>query len=89
MKKFKKLRTVAALMAALFMVQAIPFSAIAVGGEINGTIDHEAIIDQMHAPNEDLADNQVIQIYSITIGTLYKNNIGNAYFDNVELTPVN
>lgn len=51
--------------------------------------DWQYVSAELNAPNEDLADNQVIQIYSITIGTLYKNNIGNAYFDNVELTPVN
>lgn len=50
--------------------------------------DWQYVSAELNAPEEDLADNQVIQIYSITIGTLYKNNSGNAYFDNIELTPV-
>lgn len=100
MKKFRTLKKIAAAMAAVLAIQVIPFSAMAVGDEINDTIDHEAIIDKLHADEaenaeaqaivaeENLASNQEIQIYSITIGTLYKNNSGNAYFDNVELTPV-
>lgn len=50
--------------------------------------DWQYVSAELNAPKENLASNQEIQIYSITIGTLYKNNSGNAYFDNIELTPV-
>ena len=137
MKKFRTLKNIAAAMAAVLAIQVIPFSAMAVGDEINDTFDHEAIIDKLHADEAENAEAQAIvaeetgmrseneKHYRLEDGSYvaaqyptavhYKDengnwvdidntlsfeesksdedfdgytNSGNAYFDNVELTPV-
>ncbi|MCM1271713.1 MAG: DNRLRE domain-containing protein, partial [Ruminococcus flavefaciens] len=62
MKKLKKLRTIAAIMAALFAIQAMPFSAIAAGSETDGAIDHEAIMSQLYAESDETSNAEELAI---------------------------